>query len=230
MSVSFRTALLVLASLASSSVAPAQVVPASLTAKVSAPEALIASNELPRTVVPAILQSLPEAQPLLSGSPALPAYGSTKPTLDDENANEIRSVPGETLSAMVSRLKSVTPSSREIECLAGAIYFESKSEPLAGQLAVGEVIANRAKSGRFASTFCGVVFQRGQFSFVRGHSMPGIARGGAQWKTAVAVANIVSARLKSSSAPRALFFHATRVSPQWHATRVATIGNHIFYR
>ena len=230
MSVSFRTALLVLASLASSSVAPAQVVPASLTAKVSAPEALIASNELPRTVVPAILQSLPEAQPLLSGSPALPAYGSTKPTLDDENANEIRSVPGETLSAMVSRLKSVTPSSREIECLAGAIYFESKSEPLAGQLAVGEVIANRAKSGRFASTFCGVVFQRGQFSFVRGHSMPGIARAGAQWKTAVAVANIVAAKLSSSAAPRALFFHATRVSPQWRATRVATIGNHIFYR
>ena len=223
MSVSFRTALLVLASLASSSVAPAQVVPASLTAKVSAPEALIASNELPRTVVPAILQSLPEAQPLLSDSPV-------KAPGDDENANEIRSVPGETLSAMVSRLKSVTPSSREIECLAGAIYFESKSEPLAGQLAVGEVIANRAKSGRFASTFCGVVFQRGQFSFVRGHSMPGIARGGAQWKTAVAVANIVSAKLKSSSAPRALFFHATRVSPQWHATRVATIGNHIFYR
>ena len=223
MSVSFRTALLVLASLASSSVAPAQVVPASLTAKVSAPEALIASNELPRTVVPAILQSLPEAQPLLSDSPV-------KAPVDDENANEIRSVPGETLSAMVSRLKSVTPSSREIECLAGAIYFESKSEPLAGQLAVGEVIANRVKSGRFASTFCGVVFQRGQFSFVRGHSMPGIARAGAQWKTAVAVANIVAAKLSSSAAPRALFFHATRVSPQWHATRVATIGNHIFYR
>ena len=223
MSVSFRTALLVLASLASSSVAPAQVVPASLTAKVSAPEALIASNELPRTVVPAILRSLPDAQPLLSDSPV-------KAPVGDENANEIKSVPGESLGAMVSRLKSVTPSSREIECLAGAIYFESKSEPLAGQLAVGEVIANRAKSGRFASTFCGVVFQRGQFSFVRGHSMPGIARGGAQWRTAVAVASIVAAKLSSSAAPRALFFHATRVSPQWHATRVATIGNHIFYR
>ena len=131
---------------------------------------------------------------------------------------------------MVSRLKSVNPGSREIECLASAIYFESKSEPLAGQLAVGEVIANRAKSGRFASTYCGVVFQRGQFSFVRGHAMPGIARSGAQWKTAVAVAQIVDAKLKSSSAPRALFFHAARVSPAWHATRVATIGNHIFYR
>ena len=219
MSVSFRTAFLVLASLASSSVAPAQVVPASLTRH----EPLIASTELPQTITPVSIETLPEAQPLLSDS-------LDKAPSDSNNANDIKAVPGESLAAMVSRLKSVSPSSREIECLAGAIYFESKSEPLAGQLAVGEVIANRAKSGRFASTYCGVVFQRGQFSFVRGHAMPGIARSGAQWKTAVAVAQIVDAKLKSSSAPRALFFHATRVSPAWHATRVATIGNHIFYR
>ena len=222
MSVSFRTALLVLASLASSSVAPAQVlpvVPASLTRS----EPLISSNELPRTIAPVSIESLPEAQPLLSDN-------LKQAPSDSNNTNEIKTVPGETLAAMVSRLKSVTAGSREIECLAGAIYFESKSEPLAGQLAVGEVIANRAKSGRFASTYCGVVFQRGQFSFVRGHAMPGIARSGDQWRTAVAVAQIVDSKLKSSSAPRALFFHATRVSPAWHATRVATIGNHIFYR
>ena len=55
--------------------------------------------------------------------------------------------------------------SRELECLATGIYFESKSEPLAGQLAVGQVIANRANSGgRFPSSYCGVLFQRGQFS------------------------------------------------------------------
>ena len=53
------------------------------------------------------------------------------------------------------------------------IYFESKSEPLAGQLAVGQVIANRAQvGGRFPSTYCGVLFQRGQFSFVHGRSLP----------------------------------------------------------
>ena len=230
MSVSFRTALLVLATLASSSVAPAQVisaqvVPASLTRS----EPLIASNELPKSIAPISIESLPEAQPLFTD-------GLKTAPSDSNNANEIKSVPaiaaiaGESLSAMVSRLKSVTPGSRELECLAGAIYFESKSEPLAGQLAVGEVIANRAKSGRFASTYCGVVFQRGQFSFVRGHAMPGIARSGAQWRTAVAIAEIVDNKLQSSSAPRALFFHATRVSPAWHATRVATIGNHIFYR
>ena len=230
MSVSFRTALLVLASLASSSVAPAQMLPAQLVwASLTRSEPLIASNELHRTIAPVSIETLPEAQPLLSDS-------LSKALPDSNNINDIKSAPpiasimGETLAAMVSRLKSVTPGSAEIECLAGAIYFESKSEPLAGQLAVGEVIANRAKSGRFASTYCGVVFQRGQFSFVRGHAMPGIARTGAQWKTAVAVARIVDNKLKLSSAPRALFFHATRVSPAWHATRVATIGNHIFYR
>ena len=55
-------------------------------------------------------------------------------------------------------------------------------------------------------------------------------RSGAQWKTAVAIASIVDAKLTSSNAPHALFFHAARVSPAWHATRVAAIGNHIFYR
>ena len=224
MPVSFRTTILVLAALASSSVAPAQVLPASLVTSTNmAPEPLLASNELPKIITPVPVEALPEADPVVTAGPQ--SDGS-----DQQDINVIKSVPGESLASMVSRLKSATPASRDQECLAGAIYFESKSEPLAGQLAVGEVIANRAKSGRFASTYCGVVFQRGQFSFVRGHAMPGIARSGNQWKTAVAIAAIVDARLKNSAAPRALFFHATRVSPAWHATRVATIGNHIFYR
>ncbi|MEO7786654.1 MAG: cell wall hydrolase, partial [Sphingomicrobium sp.] len=192
-------------------------------ASYSAPEPLIASNELPRLVTPIPVEALPEATPVVSG-------GDDDSSSDQQDANQIKKRPGESLAAMVARLKSTQPATRELECLAGAIYFESKSEPLAGQLAVGEVIANRAKSGRFASTYCGVVFQRGQFSFVRGGGMPGIVRSGAQWKTAVAIASIVDARLSSSQAPRALFFHASRVSPQWHATRVAAIGNHIFYR
>jgi len=174
-------------------------------------------------ITPVPVEALPEANPVVTDRGDDSVFAR-------QNSNEIRKVPGESLAAMVARLKSSSPASRELECLAGAIYFESKSEPLAGQLAVGEVIANRAKSGRFAATYCGVVFQRGQFSFVRGHAMPGIARSGAQWKTAVAIASIVDAKLKSSEAPRALFFHAARVSPQWHATRVAAIGNHIFYR
>lgn len=134
------------------------------------------------------------------------------------------------LSSKVAKLASSTAGSRELECLAGAIYFESKSESLQGQLAVGHVIANRATSGRFPTTYCGVVFQRSQFSFVRGRSLPYIPRSSQQWRNAVAVAKIVDAKLHPSPIGKALFFHARRVSPGWRLTRVSTLGNHVFYR
>ena len=135
------------------------------------------------------------------------------------------------LSSMVAQLRSSDPGSRELECLAVGIYFESKSEPLAGQLAVGEVIANRANSnGRFPSTYCGVLFQRGQFSFIRGKSLPSVPRASRQWQNAVAVAKIVDQDLKDSAVGNALFFHAKHVSPRWRLKRVASVGNHVFYR
>ena len=135
------------------------------------------------------------------------------------------------LTTLVAQMRSSDPGSRELECLAVGIYFESKSEPLAGQLAVGEVIANRANSnGRFPSSYCGVLFQRSQFSFIRGRALPAVPRSSRQWQTAVAIAKIVDQDLKDSAADDALFFHAKRVSPRWKLKRVASIGNHIFYR
>ncbi|HEX8449583.1 MAG TPA: cell wall hydrolase, partial [Allosphingosinicella sp.] len=116
------------------------------------------------------------------------------------------------------------------ECLAGAVYFEAKGEPLHGQLSVAEVILNRARSGRFPASACGVVKQRGQFSFVRGGRFPAIARTSLAWKRAVAIAHIAVRDLAESPAQKALFFHAKRVSPRWRLTRVAAVGNHIFYR
>ncbi len=117
------------------------------------------------------------------------------------------------------------------ECLAVAVYFEAKGESLEGQLAVAEVVLNRAGSGRFPSTVCGVVKQRAQFSFVRGGHFPPIPRASAAWRKAVAVAHIARQELAEGAAPRALFFHARYVSPGWRKlTRVATVGNHIFYR
>ena len=132
---------------------------------------------------------------------------------------------------MVADLRGPDAGSRELECLATGVYFEAKSEPLAGQLAVGQVIANRAQSGgRFPSTYCGVLFQRGQFSFVHGHSLPSVSHDARQWQTAVAIAKIVDQGLKESVIGNALFFHARYVSPGWHLKRVASIGNHVFFR
>lgn len=134
------------------------------------------------------------------------------------------------LAELVARHASARPADSEQECLAGAVYFESKGEPLRGQLSVAEVILNRARSGRFPASVCGVVKQRGQFSFVRGGRIPAIARASLAWKRAVAIAHIAREELADGGAPRALFFHARYVSPRWKLTRVAAVGNHIFYR
>ncbi len=215
----FRSALLIIAALSAASVAPAQVGSRQIAA-----EPLLASGtiSLPSLMVPAVLVSNPQL-PL----PVDPLAPIVAPPQDIE-AEAPR--PTGDLASMVATLRSSDPGGSELECLAGAIYFESKSESLKGQLAVGHVIANRAASGRFPSSYCGVVYQRSQFSFVRGGSMPKIARGGQQWKTAVAIAKIVDQELAPAPVAKALFFHARRVSPGWRLTRVATLGNHVFYR
>lgn len=116
-----------------------------------------------------------------------------------------------------------------IRCMAGAIYFESKGEPLAGQLAVAQVILNRSRSGRFAADVCGVVKQRGQFSFVRGGQIPTIDEGRLAYRTAIAVAKVAMAESWDAPAPAALYFNGSR-SGHSGGTRVATIGHHAFYR
>lgn len=193
----------------------------------------VARASLPKVAIPDLLD--PEGEPQLS-APATPDPAATEdqaaPADGTTNVIQAPTVkPTGDLAAMVAQLRTSEPGSHELECLATGIYFESKSEPLAGQLAVGKVIANRAQSGgRFPSTYCGVLFQRSQFSFIRGHSLPATPRSSKMWQTAVAIAKIVDQGLKESEVGSALFFHARYVSPAWHLKRVASIGNHIFYR
>jgi spore germination cell wall hydrolase CwlJ-like protein len=117
----------------------------------------------------------------------------------------------------------------EHECLAIAVYFESKGEPLEGQLAVADVVLNRAESSRFPDTVCGVVKQKSQFSFVRGGRFPAVKRASQAWRNAVAIADIALQGLASSRVGEAMFFHARYVSPGWKRKRAAQVGNHIFY-
>jgi len=155
-------------------------------------------------------------------APALPAPA----TVDEQpQAAERRSL-GELVDDYAG---SETPDA-ETDCLARAVYYESKGEPLAGQLTVAEVIINRSRSGRFPSTLCGVVRQPGQFSFVRRGHIPMPPAASRDWRIAVAIARIATEDLADGAAPRALFFHARRVNPGWRLTRVATVGNHVFYR
>jgi spore germination cell wall hydrolase CwlJ-like protein len=135
-----------------------------------------------------------------------------------------------TLSAAVAAQDASSAASEELHCLATGVYYESKSEPLAGQLAVAEVILNRARSGgRFPSSVCSVLTQPGQFSFVRGGKIP-TPPANAQWRKALAVAKVAQADLWDSPASEALYFHARYSKPGWGRAAVVTIGNHVFYR
>ena len=114
----------------------------------------------------------------------------------------------------------------QLRCLATAIYFEARSESLEGQLAVAEVVRNRARSGRFPTSLCGVVYQPSQFSFSHRRSPSNRE----QWTRAMKIATIAMSDGWHEIVPDALYFHAARVSPGWNAHRVARIGNNIFYR
>ncbi len=121
-------------------------------------------------------------------------------------------------------------SSEELRCLAGAIYFEGRGEPLAGQLAVAQVILNRTKSGRFPTGVCDVIKQRGQFSFVRRGEIPSVSPSRSAYRTAVAVAKVALAQAWDSTAGKALYFNTPGNRPGVRVQKVAAIGNHIFYR
>ena len=166
------------------------------------------------------------AEPVVQPMPAVVAAENAAD--GDDTASD--SIDATSLASLVQQTPTPTDLSSELACLAGAIYFEAKGETLAGQLAVGRVIVARSKSGRFPASYCGVVYQRSQFSFVRGHSMPAINKSGRAWTEAARIARIAHEGSWKSPVEGALYVHAARVSPGWRLTRLARVDHHIFYR
>jgi hypothetical protein len=138
--------------------------------------------------------------------------------------------------------RRIDQANAERDCLAQAIYHEARGESAAGQLAVANVIVNRARSSKFPSTLCGVIYQnadkgryRCQFTFAcDGRTdAPGERRA---WARSAALAQTVYAEFAKGetlgAVPRStLYYHTTAVRPNWANTydAVAQIGSHIFY-
>ena len=153
-------------------------------------------------------------------------------TVTPRTANEFadQASPASSLAELVENQPLPETLDPEMQCLAGTVYFESKGESLAGQLAVASVVINRSRSGEFPDSICGVVHQPSQFSFLRGGRIPDVKTSSRDWREAVAIAQIAMADAWNSEAEGALYFHARRVSPGWNRSRLAAIDNHIFYR
>ena len=126
---------------------------------------------------------------------------------------------------------------RERRCLATAIYFEARGEPVRGQIAVAQVILNRVRSPLFPETICGVVYQGQmhpgcQFSFTcDGHTDN--PRNDDQWALAQDIAKKITAgQLWLPEVGYSTYYHANYVSPSWvgDMNKIDKIGRHIFYK
>ncbi|WP_330082819.1 cell wall hydrolase [Methylocystis iwaonis] len=175
------------------------------------------------------------------------ALSSSTPAQPDAVPIEVSSFPRATL-ALGAPDKAGRPDyaalidrdsmDRERRCLAEAVYFESRSEPEAGQAAVAQVVLNRTQSGLYPASICGVVYQNRhhykacQFSFAcEGKSLR--ITEPESWATAVRIANeVMDGRTYITDVGRSTHYHATYVKPRWARalTRMDMIGRHIFYR
>ena len=152
--------------------------------------------------------------------------------LPAEESLEARVLEATSLHELVGDMPVADTLSPDMKCLAQAVYFEARGEPLTGQLAVARVVINRAGSGLYPADYCSVVTQRAQFSFVKGGRIPHADETSPAWLRAKAIAQIAHQDLWECEADDALYFHATYVHPGWarRKTEVARIDTHVFYR
>jgi N-acetylmuramoyl-L-alanine amidase len=136
------------------------------------------------------------------------------------------------LYALADRYATGAPLSDEANCIATAVYFEARGESVEGQLAVARVVMNRAASGQYPASWCAVVKQPAQFSFVRHGAFPAVKTASAAWARAQGITRLAMANVVPSLSTDVLWYHANYVAPSWgrRLNVDQKIGAHIFYR
>ena len=124
------------------------------------------------------------------------------------------------------------------QCLANAIYFEARGEPVRGQIAVAQVVMNRVFSGYYPNDVCGVVYQNAhrhlacQFTFACDGIPDRITEPDA-WARAKRISSAtLDGTIWLPEIGKATHYHAYWVHPWWVRTmrKLARIGVHTFYR
>jgi len=122
------------------------------------------------------------------------------------------------------RARSGRHDDRRVRCVAQAVYHEARGEPMKGQLAVADVVVNRARSGRWGSDVCDVVNAPYQFSGRNRWQTP--RPGVPAWDRAINIAKASLAGETAVSSRIMNFRHARMGSP---ARNPMKIGNHLFW-
>ncbi len=179
-----------------------------------------------------VLES-PEPAPLSSVTPAVgPSNETIAPKGEANGTFHGLKSPAERLGlAGAAR-------ARHEKCLADAIYFEARGEPVRGQIAVAQVVMNRVFSGYYPNNVCGVVYQNArrhlacQFTFAC-DGIPDRINEPTAWERAKRIArDTLDGKLWLADIGKATHYHAYWVHPWWvhEMHKLDRIGVHTFYR
>jgi hypothetical protein len=186
-------------------------------------------GEEPTLMIPNADPDMKRAAPApATADPGVTIAGKGEVTGDDQRPK----TPAE-------RLGLTGPKRQKAEkCLANAVYFEARSEPVRGQIAVAQVVMNRAFSGYYPNDVCGVVYQNAhrhlacQFTFAC-DGIPDVVNDEESWERAKRISReTLDGKLWLSDVAKATHYHASYVRPWWARAmkQLSHIGLHHFYR
>jgi len=190
------------------------------------------TGEAPRLATPPVASADPDFKQkpaiVATAEPGVTVAGKGEVTGADQRPKS----PAERLGLVGPRLAKAE------KCLANAVYFESRSEPVRGQIAVAQVVMNRAFSGFYPNDVCGVVYQNAhrhlacQFTFAC-DGIPDVVNDPESWERAKRIAHeTLDGKLWLPEVAKATHYHASYVHPYWVRAmkKNAKIGLHSFYR
>jgi spore germination cell wall hydrolase CwlJ-like protein len=195
-------------------------------------------GEEPLIVLPALpdpdmkmMASLP--QPSEEAVKATESGESIAPKGEVNSDNQRAKTPAERLGLTDEKSRA-----KSEKCLAEAIYFEARGEAVRGQIAVAQVVMNRAFSGFYPNTVCGVVYQNKhrhfacQFTFACDNN-PDVIREPDMWERAKKIAKaMLDGQIWLPEVDKSTHYHAYYVRPSWvnEMKRMYKFGVHTFYR
>jgi len=180
-----------------------------------------------------------------TADPDIKQSALTPATESDQSAGQSTVVKGEVTGAAqrpyspAERLALSGASRAKAEkCLANAVYFESRGEPVRGQIAVAQVVLNRVFSPFYPKTVCDVVYQNAhrhsacQFTFAC-DGIPDIVTEPEAWERAKRIArDMLDGKLWMPEVAKSTHYHAYWVHPSWvnEMKKLYKLGVHTFYR
>jgi spore germination cell wall hydrolase CwlJ-like protein len=178
-----------------------------------------------------VIASLPSAadEPLTAGESGVSIAAKGEVNTDNQRAK----TPAERLGLFDEKSRA-----KSEKCLAEAVYFEARGEAVRGQIAVAQVVMNRAFSGFYPNTVCGVVYQNKhrhlacQFTFAC-DNVSDVVREPDMWDRARKIAKaMLDGQLWLPEVAKSTHYHAYWVRPSWvnEMKKMYKFGVHTFYR